>query len=89
VFVIFETAALLFALAVYARLAITGRRGAALVVSGLVLSLVGGVLQASTLSLHAVWEFNHNGLYHLVQLVGVVFLLVGLRGTLSIPSGRT
>jgi hypothetical protein len=89
VFVIFEAAALLFALAVYARLAFTGRRGAALVVSGLVLSLLGGVLQASTLSLHAVWEFNHNGLYHLVQLVGIGFLVAGLRGTLSIPPGRT
>jgi hypothetical protein len=89
VFVIFEAAALLFALAVYARLAFKGTRGAALVVAGLVLSLAGGVLQASTLSLHAVWEFNHNGLYHLVQLVGVVFLVAGLRSTLSVPHGRS
>ena len=89
VFVIFEAAALLFALAVYARVAFKGTRGAALVVAGLVLSLAGGVLQASTLSLHAVWEFNHNGLYHLVQLVGVVFLVAGLRSTLSVPHGRS
>ena len=52
---------------------------------GLLLSLAGGALQASTLSAHVIWEFNHNGLYHLVQLVGVVFLLAGLRGTLSVP----
>jgi hypothetical protein len=85
VFVIFEAAALVLALAVYLRLAFKGKPGAGLVVVGLVLSLAGGVLQASSLSVHAIWEFNHNGLYHLVQLVGVVFLVAGLRGTLSVP----
>jgi hypothetical protein len=85
VFVIFEAAALLLALAVYLRLAFKGKPGAGLVVLGLVLSLAGGVLQASSLSLHVIWEFNHNGLYHLVQLVGVMFLVAGLRGTLSVP----
>jgi hypothetical protein len=87
VFVIFEALALFFALAVYARLAFLHKRGAGLVLTGLVLSLAGGALQASTLTAHAIWEFNHNGLYHLVQLVGVVFLLAGLRGTLSVPQG--
>jgi hypothetical protein len=85
VFVIFEALALLFALVVYARLASQHRRGAGLVLTGLLLSLAGGALQASSLSLHFIWEFNHNGLYHLVQLVGVLFLLAGLRGTLSVP----
>ncbi len=85
VFVIFEAAALLFALGVYLRLAFKGKPGAAFMVLGLVLSLAGGVLQASSLSVHAIWEFNHNGLYHLVQLVGVAFLVAGLRGTLSVP----
>ena len=85
VFVVFEAAALLFALAIYARLAVRRKPGASLVLVGLLLSLAGGALQASTLSLHVIWEFNHNGLYHLVQLVGVVFLLAGLRGTLSVP----
>jgi len=87
VFVIFEALALFFALTVYARLAFLHKRGASLVLTGLVLSLAGGALQASTLTAHVIWEFNHNGLYHLVQLVGVVFLLAGLRGTLSVPPG--
>lgn len=87
VFVIFEALALLFALAVYARLAFQRKQGAHLVLIGLVLSLAGGALQASTLSAHVMWDFNHNGLYHLVQLVGVVFLLAGLGGTLSVPQG--
>ena len=86
VFVMFEAAALLLALAIYARLAFQGRCGAALMMAGLLLSLTGGVLQASSLSLHMVWDFNHNGLYHLVQLAGVLFLLAGLRATLSVPA---
>lgn len=85
VFVIFEALALLFALVVYARLALGHKRGAGLVFTGLMLSLAGGALQASTLSVHVIWDFNHNGLYHVVQLVGVLFLLAGLRGTLSVP----
>ena len=85
VFVLFEAAALLFALAVYVGLALRKRTGAGLVVVGLVLSLVGAVLQATSLSLWFIWEFNHNGLYHLVQLIGVIFLITGLRGTLSVP----
>ena len=88
VFVIFEAAALLFALVVYARLALRHKPGAGLVFTGLVLSLAGGALQASNLSLHVIWDFNHNGLYHLVQLIGVLFLLAGLRGTLSVPQGE-
>jgi hypothetical protein len=87
IFVVFEAAALLFALGVYARLAHKGKPGATLVLAGLVLSLIGGALQASHLSVRVIWEFNHNGLYHLVQLAGVGFLLAGLRGTLSVPSG--
>ncbi len=85
VFVIFEALALFFALVVYARLAYGHTRGAGLVLSGLLLSLVGGALQASNLSVHVIWDFNHNGLYHLVQLAGVVLLVAGLRGTLSVP----
>jgi hypothetical protein len=85
VFVVFEVAALVLALVIYARLAASGRPGAALMVTGLVLSLLGGVLQASTLSLRLIWEFNHNGLYHLVQLAGVICLVAGLRGTLASP----
>jgi hypothetical protein len=26
-----------------------------------------------------IWQFDQNGLYHLIQMVGVVLLLVGLR----------
>ena len=32
-----------------------------------------------TLSGAAIWEFDHNGAFHLIQMVGLVFLLIGLR----------
>jgi hypothetical protein len=46
---------------------------------GLGVSLAAGLLQASTLSLHLVWEFDHNGLFHLAQLAGLAILIPSLR----------
>lgn len=86
-FVLFETAVLVFALVAYITLATAGRPGATSMIVGLVLSLVGGAVQASRLSIHVGWELDHNGLYHLIQLVGVLFIIIGLRGTLS-STGR-
>jgi hypothetical protein len=85
VFILFQAAALALSLAIYGRITFREhRRGAGLILAGLVLSVAGGVLQAMTgISVRMVWEFNHNGLYHLVQLMGVVCLIAGLRHTLG------
>lgn len=85
VFIVFQGAALALALAIYGRITFRDhRRGAGLIFAGLVLSVVGGVIQAMKgVSVHIGWEFNHNGLYHLVQLVGVVCMILGLRYTLG------
>jgi uncharacterized protein DUF6962 len=86
VFLAFEAAGLAFALAVYAALATRGRPGAALVAAALAVSLAAGAVQASgPLSVRLGWEFDHNGLYHLVQLVGVGLLIRGLATTLQNP----
>jgi hypothetical protein len=90
VFLIFEALALIFALVVYAVLASRDRPGAALVAAALAISIVAAVIQATSLSLTIVWELDHNGLFHLVQLVGVLVLLAGLRQTLRrVPYGVT
>jgi hypothetical protein len=88
VFVGFEAAGLLFALMVYIWLAVARRRaGATHVAAGLLLSLAGGALQAlPSASARLLWEFDHNGLYHLVQLPGVVILVKGLGRTLQTPA---
>jgi len=79
VFVAYEGAGILFALGAHLRLA---RRwaGAGAVAAGLTISLAAGVVQAvDTISLRLVWTFDHNGVYHLVQGVGIGVLLAGLR----------
>jgi hypothetical protein len=82
-FVIFQAAGLLTALAIYLRLAGRGRPGAALVAAALALSLGAGAVQASeSLAVRLVWEFDHNGLYHLVQLGGLALLVTGLGASL-------
>lgn len=84
VFVIYEGAGLLFALGVHARMAAAGRAGAAWVAAGLAVSLAAGAVQAAdTLTLQLVWTFDHNGIYHLVQAVGLALLLIGLRRLLD------
>lgn len=81
VFIAYELVAMFFALAVYARLA--WRRalpGAGLMVAGIVLSIVAAVIQASgSFSLALIWEFDQNGLFHLLQMPAILFLLAGLR----------
>ena len=84
-FVVYEAAALLFSLGVYLRLA-TGpaRVGAAPMAAALAVSLAAGAVQASDVgSVRLVWEFDHNGVFHLVQLVGLALLLAGLRRLLA------
>ena len=81
VFVLFEAAALIFSLVVYLRLAYRrARRGAGLMAVALAVSLAAGVVQASgPMSVRLVWAFDHNGIFHLLQLIGVTLLLLGLR----------
>jgi hypothetical protein len=79
VFVVYSTATTVFALGVHAVLARRGVPGATGVAVGLGVSLAAGLFQASSLSVSFVWEFDHNGLFHLAQLVGLAILLPSLR----------
>lgn len=93
---LYEAAIMATALAVYLYLA--WRRaivGAWLVVAGLVITVAAAAVQTmETLSLRLIWEFDHNGLFHLTQIAGVFFLIEGvvraLAGSLpeSHPMGR-
>jgi hypothetical protein len=87
-FVIYEAAALVFALVVYLRLAARERRpGAGAMTAALALSLAAGGVQAADVgSVRLLWEFDHNGLFHLIQLVGLVFLVIGLRRLLPVAA---
>ena len=83
VFVVYSTATTMFALAVHLALAFRARPGAASVSAGLAASLGAGMIQASTLSVRLIWTFDHNGLFHLAQLLGLILLIAGLRRLLA------
>jgi hypothetical protein len=83
-FVVYEGAALLFSLGVYLRLASgRGHAGAAAMAAAMAVSLAAGAVQASDVAVRLVWDFDHNGVFHLVQLVGLALLLTGLRRRLA------
>jgi len=90
VFVIYEAVAMLLALSIYAYLAVRHRRdGAALMAVAIVLNIIAAAIQASgSVSLTVIWPFDHNGVFHLVQMVAVVVLVLGLRRSLVAVGGE-
>jgi hypothetical protein len=80
VFVIYEGVAMVAALVMYSVLA--ARRtlpGAATIAAGIVLNLVAAAVQAiDSIQLTIVVTFDHNGVFHLVQIVALVVMLAGL-----------
>jgi hypothetical protein len=87
VFVLYEAVAMLAALGIYGTLAARGRRGAGLVAAGVLLSIVAAGIQATgSVRLELVVPFDHNGVFHLVQMVALAVLTAGLARTLATPS---
>lgn len=84
VFVVYEAAALLYALGVYVNLARGGRLvGAELTAAGILISLIAAAVQASSLRLSVLGlPFDHNGLFHLIQIAGLPVLVRGVRAGL-------
>jgi len=52
-------------------------RGSGAILAGVALSVAAGLVQASGLDLHR--HFNHNDLYHLIQMVAIVAYYRGVR----------
>ena len=79
VFIVFEGLALLFSLGAYLFLSATGEPGAGLMACGVLLSIIAAGLQArKSILIRLIWSFGHNGLYHIVQTVGLMLLIAGL-----------
>lgn len=88
VFIVYAATILLSALAIYTFLAVTHRlQGAAVIALAILLNLGGAAVQASNLSLQLVFPFDHNGLFHLVQIVSTAILGLGVH--LGMKSART
>jgi len=84
VFVIFEMSVMLFALGVYCTLAIRGRlEGAGLIAAGILITIAAAAVQATgTLHFTFICQFDHNGIFHLIQMPAVIVLAAGLRAAM-------
>lgn len=94
VFVLYEAVAMLAALALYTRLAVrTGKGWAWLMVLGIALNIAAAAIQAGgSVRLQLLVPFDHNGVFHLVQMVAIVVLVAGVGSSLTdadSPSNET
>jgi len=80
-FIVYEGVALVFALAAYIYLTIQqDLPGAYLMAAGVLASIIAAGIQANkSVVVTFIWRFDHNGIYHLVQVLGLMLLLMGLR----------
>lgn len=80
IFIIYEAVVMLFALVAYILLAVKGKLpGAWWMVAGIFITIVAAIIQASgSIAVKIIWDFDHNGIFHIVQMFGIVVLLNGL-----------
>ena len=80
IFVVYEAVAMLGTLGIYLLLAWQRRlAGALTVAAGILLNIVAAAIQANgTISLTIIFPLDHNGVFHLVQLVAIIVLARGL-----------
>jgi hypothetical protein len=85
VFIIYEAAALAFAWGAYSWLTFTGElKGALLMSAGVLVSMIAAGIQAAMkTSVKFIFELDHNGIFHIVQIIGIMVLLIGLRSSLQ------
>jgi hypothetical protein len=80
VFIIYEALALCFALGAYGWLAVNKDSGGYfLMAGGILTSIVAALVQTRRgLAWQMIWRFDHNGVFHLLQTIGLILLVAGL-----------
>jgi hypothetical protein len=80
VFIVYQTLALVLALSLYVWLAAQGTSaGAGWMATGVTASIIAaGIQTVRSLHVKLIWTFDRNGVFHLVQFLGVILLCVGL-----------
>jgi Family of unknown function (DUF6962) len=83
VFIGYEAVFVGFALVAYGYLAVTRRlAGAGLLWAGLLVSLMAAVVQTTDAQVTMIWTFDHNGLFHLLQVPGLILMVLGVGSAL-------
>ncbi|BFM10535.1 hypothetical protein R50072_06880 [Simiduia litorea] len=78
-FIVYEALAMLFALSGYVYLSVRGFVGANWFSLGILLTLIAAGIQATkALAFTLIWPFDHNSVYHLLQIVALGLLLKGV-----------
>lgn len=80
VFILYEAVAMIFSLVLYILLWTRKKfPGSQFMTLGILITIIAAIVQAiDNLSLTIIWEFDHNGLFHLLQIPGLLFLQKGL-----------
>jgi hypothetical protein len=87
IFVIYEGVAMAAAIVIYAVVAVRQRMpGALIIASAIGLNIVAAALQTSAMHFTVVWPFDHNGIFHLVQIAALLLLGYGFQRQNSIIS---
>jgi hypothetical protein len=91
VFVVYEAAAMLAALSAYTVLAIRRRlEGAGTIAVGIIINIAAAAIQATgTVSVEIIVPFDHNGVFHLVQIVALGVMAVGLARGMTTAENAT
>ena len=85
VFIVYEGLALFFALGAYIYLVVRGElTGAGFMAAGILISIIAAGIQANkSIAFTVIRQFDHNGIYHIVQVVGLMLLVYGIRISMS------
>ena len=80
IFVAYEALAMLAALAMYTSLAVRRQlEGAGIIAVGILLNILAAAIQASqSIAVTIIVPFDHNGVFHLVQMIALAVLALGL-----------
>lgn len=81
VFIVYQGLSLIFAFSAYVYLTVRGGlAGTGFMAAGILLSILAAVIQANqSISLTVIWHFDHNGIFHIVQVAGLALLVYGIR----------
>jgi hypothetical protein len=86
VFVAYESVAIAFALVVYSQLAARHHPGAVFVAAGVSVTLCAAIAQQTDWTVTLIWPLDHNGIFHLIQMPGLLLITLGVRRSFGTPA---